>query len=371
MVRTASRSWTAPDGFSGPVEGLDEPGYDLALDAAGPYLAASFGDDLVDFVSDLKLESMRVVRDEPRGTVLASLFALPVEGEAAAIEALANDPDTLGALAESLLREGVAAQGSRVAFLRGALTPERMLLALPGRIRRCLALALDAGGTNVLGAEASAAILAHLSEPPPGRAEVPDEVGGLSARVLLGIRVLAADADGEVPVDYFSCFMPEAVVRDVLAMAGEGPVLSLVGDDDEGGEGGGDLPDPVAEAPELDLWLAEANAAVAPLGLTFALPDHWARATAVMACMHLQRRFAVALAAAGGIRGGIEQIHVHRGDRAIALGATVDGRLVGPVSVPRCLISADPAQLDLALQAYEAPVSYHEENDPFPALAAA
>jgi hypothetical protein len=366
-VRSAAKGWNPETGFTGSVEGLDDAGYDHALDASGPFLSDTCGEDLVAFVSDIKLEAMRASREAgPRGRFAsAAMFAIPFEGDPEAVALAASDPECLDALARSLVLEGVAAPGSRVVFLPGCLTPAQMLLALPGRIRRCLNLVLDAAVGGPLPAGVASAALSLLTEPPTNDPGVPEAVGELSARVLVGVRIVEADADGDVPLDYFTTFMPESVARDFLAMESGNPALAVVG------EGAWDNdPDPTVEAPELDAWVSEANAAFGTMGLTFALPDHWARATAMMGCMHLQRGLARALAAAGGDLGDIDSIMVHRGDETVSLGATAGGRLVGPVHVPRCLLSQDPAQLDIALSAYEAPVDFHEGEDPFPSIAA-
>jgi hypothetical protein len=365
LAKESAGSWSPEGGFARPVEGLGEPGYDDALDAIGGHLSDAFGDDIVTFVADLKNEAMRGLREEPgRPSLCATLFALPVEGSASAVECLSEDRVRLADLAGSLVREGVAAPGSRVLFLPGGITPGRMLLAMPGRIRQALSAFLDAcaespSGT-VLQAAAAARVHALLGSAVPGRPAVPRSVGRMEGRVLLGVRVVAADADGDFPIDFFSAFVPAAVAAAALA----------AGDPQEAGIDGPYGPPADAEAaPELSLWLSEANAALAKDGLTLSLPDRWAAATAVLACTHLQRTLSVLMAAGGRARSPVDEILVHRTAETVSVGLVVEGALVGPVHVPRCLVSGDPEQLDHALSAYAAPIVDRDGPDPF-ALAA-
>lgn len=366
LARAAAGGWSPEGGFARPVEGLGEPGYDDALDAIGGHLSGAFGDDIVTFVADLKHEAMRGLREEPGSPLLsASLFALPVDGGAAAIERLSRDPARLSALAESLVREGVAAPGSQVAFLPGVLTPEAMLLALPGRIRQALSSCLDGcdrdRSAGVIPDAEAARVRSLLGSAAKGRPQVPAAVGRMEGRVLLGVRVVAADADGEVPVDYFTAFVPAAAA------------MAALGESEGGGRDGGELgeEDPRPEQdPELSLWLSEANVALAPDGLTLALPGRWATATAVLACMHLQKGLSRLMAAQGLARSAVDEIVVHRDPDTVSVGAIVLGRLIGPVRVPRCLVSGDPEQLDHALSAYAARVVDHDGPDPFSTLAA-
>jgi hypothetical protein len=370
-IRQASRSWRFDTGFPAPVPALDEPGFNAALLRAVEGIEMRLGHHFPDFASDLNREAMRktLVAEGPEGapaTIHAALFAVPVHGSARALDALSDDPAGLQALADSFHEHGVVSGDAEVFVVRRLFGTAAFGLALPGTVRAILNL-LMAHRLAGEGPDPEAEV-ARLLDVADGLGDVTGPKGDLGSRAILCLRVVAA-MDGAGPGDYVSGFMPEAIDRaegepdaDADDEAEDLPGAESAVDGD-----GTDLTEP-GEPPEIIAWLGAVNRGGDTV--TYAPPTHWMGAVAMMACLHIQHGLGVLLKRAGKLDSPVEVVHVHRDRDLISVGLIVGGTLVGPVSVSRGLVAGEPDELDRSLGAYDAPIEFHEDESPFPAMAA-